>query len=92
MHFNASRSLTHSLLDCMLYPTQYLYDPGTLPSSANQCILGNVYLRSNLSRKRGVGQSSILVHNNEAMTLHARRELHNPPRDLVKWVDHRCAL
>ncbi len=31
--------------------SQYPYDPGTLPSSANQCILGNVYLRSNLSRK-----------------------------------------
>jgi len=47
MHFNASRSLTQPLLDCMLYLTQYPYDPGTLPSSANQCILGNVYLRSN---------------------------------------------
>jgi len=23
---------------------QYPYDPGTLPSSANQCILGKVYL------------------------------------------------
>ena len=51
MHFNASRSLTQPLLDCMLYLTQYLCDPGTLPSSANQCILGIVYLRSNLSRK-----------------------------------------
>jgi len=51
MHSNASRSLTQPLLDCMLYLTHYLYDPGTLPSSANQCILGNVYLRSNLSRK-----------------------------------------
>ncbi len=46
MHSNASRSLTQPLLDCMLYLTQYLYDPG----SANKCILGNVYLRSNLSR------------------------------------------
>ena len=52
--FNASRSLTQPLLDCMLYLTQYLYDPGTLPSSANQCILGNVYLRSNLSREPAV--------------------------------------
>ena len=24
-----------TLLDCMLYPMQYLYDPGILPSSAN---------------------------------------------------------
>ncbi len=30
---------------------QYPYDPGTLPGSANQRILGKVYLRSNLSRK-----------------------------------------
>jgi len=52
MHFNASHSLTQPLLDCMLYLTQYLYDPGTLPTSANQCILGNVYLRSNLSREQ----------------------------------------
>ncbi len=50
MHVNASRSLTQPLLDCILYLTQYLYDPGTLPSSANQCTLGKVYLRSNLSR------------------------------------------
>ena len=27
------------------------YDPGISPGSANQCILGDVYLRSNLSRK-----------------------------------------
>ncbi len=55
MHFSASRSLTQPLLDCIrilyLTLTQYPYDPGTLPSSANQCILGNEYLRSNLSRK-----------------------------------------
>ena len=51
MHLNASRSLTQPLLDCMLYLTQYLYNPVTLPSSANQCILGNVYLRCNLSRQ-----------------------------------------
>ncbi len=51
MHFNASRSLIQPLLDCMLYLTQYLYDPGILPSSANQCVLGNVYLRFNSSRK-----------------------------------------
>lgn len=27
------------------------YDPGISPGSANQCIFGDVYLRSNLSRK-----------------------------------------
>ena len=35
MHFNASRSLTQSLLDCMLYLTHNYYDPSTIPSSAN---------------------------------------------------------
>ncbi len=39
------------VLDCMLYLTQSLYDPGISPSSANWCILGNVYLRSNQSRR-----------------------------------------
>jgi len=33
-----------TLLDCILYLMQYPYDPGMLPSSANQCILGKVYL------------------------------------------------
>jgi hypothetical protein len=36
-----------TLLDCNLYLTQYLYDPRILPSSAYECIHGNVYLRSN---------------------------------------------
>ncbi len=31
--------------------TQSPYHPGTLPSSANQCVLGNMYLKSILSRK-----------------------------------------
>ncbi len=57
MHFNASRSLTQPLLDCILYLTQYLYDPGNLPSSANQRILGKVYLRSDLSRRLGRNQA-----------------------------------
>ena len=30
---------------------QYPYDPGSLPSCANQCVHGNLHLRSNLSRK-----------------------------------------
>ena len=46
----ALRSLTQSLLDCILYQTQYFYDPHSLPSSAALCILGKVYLRSNLAR------------------------------------------
>ncbi len=33
-----------TLFDCTLYPMQYPYDPGILPSSANQCILGEGYL------------------------------------------------
>ncbi len=31
--------------------TQHFYDLGTLPSSANECVLGKVYLRSNLSKE-----------------------------------------
>ncbi len=38
-----------TLLDCKMHLMQHLYDPGILTSSANQCILGKVYLRSNLS-------------------------------------------
>ena len=54
MHFSASRSLTQPLLDCILYRTQirYPYDPGALAGCATRCILGKVYLRSNLSSKR----------------------------------------
>lgn len=40
--------------DCILYPAQYLYDPGVLPGSDYQCILGNVYLRFDLSKESGV--------------------------------------
>ena len=45
------------LLDCILYLTlkQYPCDPGILPGSAGQCILGKVYLRSNLASKLEVG-------------------------------------
>lgn len=45
------RSLTQPLLDYMLYLTQYLYNPGTLPGSANRCVLENVHLEFGLSRK-----------------------------------------
>ena len=41
--FNAIlRNLT-TLLECKLYLMQKLYDLGNVPSSANQCILGNGY-------------------------------------------------
>ncbi len=43
-----------TLLECILYLMQHLYDPGILPSCANQCILGKVYLRSNFSRREVV--------------------------------------
>ncbi len=50
MHFNALRSLTQPCMTAYwLYHSTY--DPGTSPGSANQCILGDVYLRSNLPRK-----------------------------------------
>jgi len=50
MHFSALRSLTQPCMTayCIWHIT---YDPGISPGSANQCILGDVYLRSNLSRK-----------------------------------------
>ena len=54
MHFNAFQCIAQPntvLHDCILYLPQY-YDPGISPGSANQCILGGVYLRSNLSRKQ----------------------------------------
>jgi len=61
LHFSALSSLTQPLLGCRLYLplTQYPYDPGALPSSANQCILGKMYLRSNLSR---TGFSSVVAN------------------------------
>ena len=50
MHFKALRNLTQPCMTA--YCTQHnTYDPGISPGSADQCILGDVYLRSNLSRK-----------------------------------------
>ena len=45
MHFSALLSLTQLCLTahCIQHIT---YDPGILPGSANQCILGDVYLSS----------------------------------------------
>ncbi len=44
----ASRCIASCGADCILRLMQYLYDPGISQSSANQCILGKAYLRSNL--------------------------------------------
>ena len=50
VQFNALRSLTQPCtIACCLYHNTY--DPGTSPGSANQGILEDKYLRSNLSRK-----------------------------------------
>ena len=47
---DALRSLTQPCMTaCCIYHNTY--DPGILPGSVNQCILGNVYLRSHLSRE-----------------------------------------
>ncbi len=51
--------ITLTVFDCILYLMQYLYDPNILLSSANWCILRNVYLRSDLSRERGVKLSRV---------------------------------
>jgi len=47
---NALRRLTQPCMTayCLQHNT---YDPGISPGSANQCILGGMYLTSNLSRK-----------------------------------------
>ncbi len=47
MHFNALRSLTQPCMTAYC-PYHSTYDPGASPGSANQCILGDVRLRSNL--------------------------------------------
>ena len=46
MHFNALRSLTQPCMTayCLYHNT---YDPGVSPGSANQCLLEDMYLRSN---------------------------------------------
>ncbi len=48
--YNALRSLTQPCMTAYCIQ-QNTYDPGISLGSANQCILGDVYLRSNLSRK-----------------------------------------
>jgi len=50
MHFITLRSLTQPCMAayCLYCKT---YDPGISAGSANQCILGDMYLRSNPSRK-----------------------------------------
>ena len=39
---------------------QHPYDPGSVPRSANQCMRGNVYVKSNLLRKQMFQQSVAL--------------------------------
>ncbi len=79
MHFSASRSLMQPLLDCKLYLTQGPYDLGTSSSSANQCILGNVYLRSNLSRNHIVTMANGEVRSTNSMLCEGR----DTPREPV---------
>ena len=50
MQFIALRSLTQPCMTTYC-PYHNTYDPGTSPSSANHCILWDVYLRFNLSKK-----------------------------------------
>ncbi len=59
MHFIALRSPTHPFMTayCLYHNT---YDPGISPGSANQCILGDMYLRSNRSRVRII--RLIMIH------------------------------
>ena len=48
-HFHSWRNVTQP---CLMKQCIWcnLCDPGILPSSANKCVLGNVYLRSNVTR------------------------------------------
>ena len=55
MHFNALRSPTQPWLDCILYLTQHLYEPGNVYLRPNQSI--NLHLLS-LGLIRGVSASS----------------------------------
>ncbi len=60
----------HSLACCLYHNT---YDPDILPGSANQCILGDMYLRSNLPRKQycdhvGSTVSIILLETQQAQS------------------------
>jgi hypothetical protein len=82
MHFNASRSLTQPLLDCILYLTQYLYDASTLPCCANQCILGKVHLTSEASTKAFIFRHSLRVHKPQGIGsgLRVYRLFHTQPR------------
>jgi len=61
MHCSALRSLTQPCMTayCICHN---IYGPGISPGSANQCILGDVYLRSNLSRKQKLLRQSIVRH------------------------------
>ncbi len=56
MHFNALRSLTQPCMNAH-WLHHYTYDSGTSPGSANKCIFGDVYLRSNLPTKIPLGFS-----------------------------------
>lgn len=47
----ASEMQFNALQNCIPNLMQHLYVPGILPSSVSQYVLGNVYLRSKLSRK-----------------------------------------
>ncbi len=55
IHFHELRSLTQPCMTahCINHNS---YDPGISPGSVNQCILGDVFLRSNLSRELMVVQ------------------------------------
>ena len=79
MHFSALRGLTQPCLTayCILHIT---YDPGISPGSANQCILGDMYLRSNLSRKRQSDTEVTLKRQLEPSIERSSRASHVSPR------------
>jgi len=79
--FTNTESMSNPVTAYLLYDNTY--DPGTSPGSANQCILGDVYLRSNLPRQAsdsGRYTSCLLVfpphHHHQSHPLFAFSLLH----------------
>ena len=80
--------------DCVSVPFFTFLSPITAPSSANQCTLGNVYLKSNLSRNdcasegAELSRSCLLSLVDWISNTHPRG--YTDLQSLVKCLDHRC--
>jgi len=61
-----------------------IHDPGTSPGCANECILGDVYLRSNLSRIHAFR----VVADDLNVLLDVSKSVHGPSRKPADMDDH----